>query len=85
MRPSEEVVARRLDEETVLVHLGTNRIFTLNATAARLWELLQEGHDCETIERRMRAEFDVDGAELAREIESVLESLRAEALIMRDG
>jgi hypothetical protein len=85
VRPNDDVVARHLDSETVLVHLGTNRIYTLNSTAARLWELLEEGHDRLEIERRMGAEFDVDGAELAEEIERALASLTAEGLVAPDG
>ena len=79
------MVARRLDDETVLVHLRTNRIYTLNATAARLWELLEEGCDRTEIERRMGDEFDVDRAQLAEEIDRVLASLAAEGLVAPDG
>lgn len=69
----------------MLVHLGTNRIYTLNSTAARLWELLGEGCDRTEIERRMSEEFDVDAATLAEEVDRVLTSLTAEGLVARDG
>jgi hypothetical protein len=75
------VVARRLDEETVLVHLRTNSIFALNRTGARLWELLEAGHDRPEIRKRMLAEFDVGEAELDQEIERILESLASERLL----
>jgi hypothetical protein len=78
------VVARRLEEETVLVHLRTNRIYTLNPTAARLWELLEAGYDRSGIRSRMLGEFDVEGAQLDREIEEILGSLSAEGLLAAD-
>lgn len=81
LRPSRDVVARRLDEETVLVHLRTNSIFALNRTGARLWELLEAGHDRAEIRKRMLAEFDVGEAELDHEIERILESLASERLL----
>ena len=84
VRADENVVARRLEDETVLVHLGTNRIYTLSLTAARLWELIEEGHDRPTIERRMSAEFDVAGNELTEEIDGMLASLRAEGLVVSE-
>ena len=56
--PSPDVVARRVDDEVVLVNLQTNRIFALNSTGARFWELLEGGADRveieETLSRRVR-------------------------------
>jgi len=39
-RPSEDTVTQRVGEGIVLVHLPTDRIYSLNPTATRLWELL---------------------------------------------
>ena len=84
VRADENVVARRLDDETVLVHLRTNRIYTLNPTAARLWELIEEGTDRATIERRMSAEFDVAGGALTEAIDGMLASLHAEGMVVSE-
>jgi hypothetical protein len=35
----------RVGEEAVLVNLKTNRIYSLNHTRARFWELISVGHD----------------------------------------
>jgi len=43
--PDPEVVARRVDDEIVLMHLGTSHIFALNPTGARFWELLKSGNN----------------------------------------
>jgi len=37
VQPSRDVVARRLEDEIVLVHLQKNRIYSLNRTGARFW------------------------------------------------
>ncbi len=85
MRPSSEVVARRLDDEVVLVHLQTNRIYTLSPTAARFWELLQDGVDRAEIGRRLRREFDVGESQLDAEIAALVSRLGAEGLVCGDG
>jgi Coenzyme PQQ synthesis protein D (PqqD) len=82
--PSRDVVAKRLDDETVLVHVRTNRIYTLNSTASRLWELLREGFDRTRIRERMAAEFDVEPVVLDVEIDHILSMLADERLIGDD-
>jgi len=76
-----DVVARKLDDETVLVQMRTNRIFTLNATGTRIWELIESGCDEGSLVDRLRAEFDASEAKLREEVETLLDSLRAEGLI----
>lgn len=82
LRPSSEVVHQSLEGEAVLVHLRTNRIYALNATGARLWELLSEGCDRAELERRLLGEFEVGPAQLRRELDELLGSLAAEGLVV---
>lgn len=81
MRPSSDVVARRLDDELVLVNLKTSRIYTLNRTGARLWELLAEGNDRDAIEAELLHEFDVPRSQLEAEIDELLVDLGRASLI----
>jgi hypothetical protein len=83
--PADDVVAELAGEHMVLIHMDTNRIFELNRTGARVWELLQDGEDAEGIVRRMVEEFDVEDGLLEREVSAVLERLEAEKLVRRDG
>jgi hypothetical protein len=79
--PHPDVVFKLLDDEAVLVHLGTNRIFTLTQTGARFWQLLMEGLDRSVIEDQLLEEYDVTRPELVAEIESLVRELAAEGLI----
>jgi Coenzyme PQQ synthesis protein D (PqqD) len=81
IQASPDVVARRLDDEVVLVHLATNRIYSLNATGGRYWELLEEGLGHEIIVRRMLDEFEVDRPSLEQEIADITAQLRREGLV----
>jgi hypothetical protein len=78
---SPNVVAQRVEDQIVVVNLETNRIFALNSTGARLWELLSEGHDESEIHAQLREEYAVEGNELRDEIEGLLAQLNAEALV----
>lgn len=80
-RASPDIVDRRIDDEVVLVHLTTNRIYVLNRTAARLWDLLCAGHERAEILRLMLQEFDVTEAHLTNEIEDLLISMTRDQLI----
>lgn len=85
LRPSADAVAKRVDEEVILVQLRTNRIYTLNRTGARLWELLESGHDLEQAQAQMLLEFDVGEGKLADEVRALVDDLVANGLLEHDA
>jgi hypothetical protein len=82
LRTNPEVIAKRLDEAAVLVDIATNRIFELNETGTRIWELLGQGFDTDCIVRRLVNEFEVEDAQAVDEVKSLLEQLRTEGLLV---
>ncbi len=84
--PHPNVVARRLDDATVLVHLDTSRIFTLNPTGGRIWELLTgdaQNLDIAALERMLRDEYQVgDDDQLHRDVRTLLRQLEEEQLVV---
>ena len=85
--PHPNVVARDLDGSTVLVQLDTSRIFTLNATGSRVWELLAAPaprQDIDAIEGILRNEFEGDEEQLHREVHGLLRELVDERLVVPD-
>jgi hypothetical protein len=85
MRANSEVVARRMDDEVVLVHLGTNRIYTLNPTGARFWGLLESGLDRDAIKAALLTEFEVGETQLHAEIEALVAELSDQGLLVLDA
>ena len=81
-QPHPDVVWRRVGDEAVIVNLKTNRIYSLNHTGARLWELISGGHDREAAEATLIEEFDVEDGELRSEVAAVLDELANEGLIL---
>jgi len=82
LRPNPDVLTQNMGEETLLLHLRTDRFYKLNHTAARFWELLSAGHDLAAIQEQMLREFDVDEAQLANEIGNILTLMRNEDLVI---
>ena len=62
LRQGPDAVSNRLGDGGVVVNLRTNRIFELNATGMRVWELIGEGHTRDEFERRLEDEFEVEPA-----------------------
>jgi hypothetical protein len=81
LKQSAQVVSSRLGEAGVLVHLKTNRIFEVNATGLRIWELAGEGRTLGEIETTLQGEFEVDHERLRRELLALVTELSREGLL----
>jgi len=79
--PHPDVVFKRLEDRMVLFHVATNRVFEFNDTAARVWELLQNGITGDALIDRLTDEFEVDPTTLRNEIEALLAELVSQGLI----
>jgi hypothetical protein len=81
----DDVVRRAFGEETVLLHLSTGQYHGLNATAARMLDLLEESGDAATAARTVADEFDVGYEIVAADLADLCEKLRERGLITIDG
>jgi hypothetical protein len=79
LRPAADVIARRLGESAVLIRLNTNRIYELNDTGARIWELLSEGATRQQVVEALGAEF--DDARIPEAVDELIAMLRSEGLV----
>jgi hypothetical protein len=75
VRINPEVLAQRIEDGVVLVHLDTNKIYNLNDSAARLWELLEGGCDVGQAKQQILQEFEVPAERLEQDIAAVLKTL----------
>jgi hypothetical protein len=81
LEPADDVVGQRLGDEVVLVNLKTNRIFELNRTGGRFWDLLHEEGNRDQIEARLLEEFEVGKEQLTAEVDALIAGLAAEDLV----
>ena len=74
------IVSRMIAGEVILVPIHNNvadmdYIFTLNETAARVWELTDGQHSLAEIHQHLLAEFEVDDAEAAQDLITLTQDL----------
>jgi hypothetical protein len=81
-RPNPEVMVRRMGQEMILLHLGTNRFYELNGTAARFWELLNAAPEPGQIPQQLLQEFEVEEAQLLTDLQALCAALLAENLLV---
>jgi hypothetical protein len=79
-RKSDSIVFRKIGDEFILVPIRQNvgdldSIYTLNETAARIWELIDGEKSLDEIKRMMIEEFDVTPAEAERDVVEYLQQL----------
>jgi hypothetical protein len=65
---SPQLLTQGLQGATVAIHLGTNQIYELSATAARLLDLFSQGRTAAAACEQLRAEYDVPEAVLWAEL-----------------
>jgi len=88
VRKNPNIVRRDIGDETVLVPvLKTNRemncIYTLNRTAARVWDMFDGKTSLSAIKTKLLHEFDASPEEMDRELANLLKDLdEAKAILM---
>lgn len=80
-RPDPDVIGRRTGDTAVLVHVGSGRIFELNATGAVIWDLIEAGSPSDAIVRALTEQFDVTESQAGEELTRLVGDLRAAGLL----
>jgi len=77
-----EALVATLSDGAVLLNLQTKRYFSLNETGTRIWELVQQAADEESIVATMIREYEVDEATARTEVRRILDELIEAQLIV---
>ena len=70
-----------LGDSAVLIRLNTNKIYELNVTGARIWDVIASGATREEIVSVLQQEFGGEPDEIAGAVDELLDALRGEGLI----
>lgn len=76
-----EIIYHRIGDELLIINLNNDKIFTLNRTGARFFELLVSQTEVNEIKKELLKEFTIEPEELDREIKLILGKLLDEGLI----
>jgi hypothetical protein len=77
----DQVMARQVGEETVILDLASGTYFGLDPVGARIWQLLTEGKTLDDVCATMLAEYEVTREDIERDVLGLTEELRAKQLI----
>jgi hypothetical protein len=76
-----DVVSRELDGELVVTSLSMGGFLRLDDVGRRIWTLLEEGKDLESVIDTLTREFDVDASACRADVEAFFESLAERGLL----
>jgi hypothetical protein len=77
-----EALVATLSDGAVLLNLQTKRYFSLNETGTRIWEMVQQTADEETIVTTLLSEYEVDEPMARAEVRRILDELIEAQLIV---
>ena len=84
---NQEVVSRKIEGELIIVPIRSgvgdlNSLYTLNPVGSVLWDFMTEGHTIAEMVQRVCDEFEVTKAQARKDIETFLDSLLEEKLVL---
>lgn len=77
-----EALVATLSDGAVLLNLQTKRYFSLNETGTRIWEMVQQTADEDTIVATLLDEYDVEDTMARSEVRRILDELIDAQLIV---
>ena len=89
--PSDEIVAREIEGEIVIVPLGSGmgdmeeELYTLNETARAIWEKLDGTKTLKSVAEELAREFDASPGDIEEDIEGLLAELLKRKIAVRKG
>lgn len=83
--PSPDALARELNGEILLLDLRTSHYFGLTGTGARVWQLIEAGHDIDAAADILAREYAADPLVIQDEVAAFVQDLVARGLLVRDS
>jgi Coenzyme PQQ synthesis protein D (PqqD) len=82
-RTSPDTACAAVPGGAVIIHLGTNRYFSLNATAAVVWSRLDAGEDVATIAAALARDFKIDDVTARDAVARTITQFEEAGLLLR--
>ncbi len=76
-----DVLFSELDNESILFKLQIKRYYSLDDVGTRMWQLLSECNNMETVVQQLLMEYDVEVDHLRQELETLIEKLAQAGLL----
>ena len=85
VKPSEDVVWRNLQGESVLLDLKSGMYFGLDAVGTRIWTLLQAQPHLERVLQELLNEYEVSEETCARDLMNLVSAMAEKGLVQTQG
>ena len=82
VRVPQEVLARQVGGETVMLDLAKGAYFGLDPVGARMWRVLADSPSIEAAFQSLLGEYDVEGSRLRADLEEFIGKLIAQQLVL---
>jgi hypothetical protein len=77
-----DVIAQRVQDETVLFDMGTGNYYSLNELGSEAWDLLAEGLSLSEIAARLAAGYDAPVQTIEDDLQALLDELIQAGLLV---
>jgi hypothetical protein len=77
----ENQVSTELADEAIILNLASGKYFGLDPVGARIWELIQEPQQVNSVRDTLLAEYDVDADRCERDLLALLQEMKKQELI----
>ncbi len=77
-----QVVREVFDDEVIIINMESGNYFSLNATGAYVWSLIEAGFAVDVIVGRVRSDFEGADAFAAQSVKDLLDQMLREGLIV---
>lgn len=81
VKPAENVIARRVGEEMVLLDMTRGTYYGLDPIGARIWQLIADGASLAAIVEKLLEEYDVTRTQLESDVETLVGELEGRGLV----
>ena len=82
---SEDVLCQEMGDEMVLLNLATQQYFALDSVGVRMWQLLTEHGDVDTVIRHLASEYDAEENTLRADLMALAGRLQVAGLLQPVG
>src|SRR5437870_4458203 len=82
---SEQVVNETIDGEAIMIDLATGSYYSLDRVGGDIWSVLEQGATADEIVEVLEALYDAQPGDIGAGVNTLLERLVAENLIVEDG
>jgi hypothetical protein len=85
LRIPDDVMFRILGDEAVILNVGSGVYFGLDTVGTRMWQLMSEHGSTEKVVEAMLSEYEVQEAQVRRDLNTLIEQLSDKGLIKTDA